>query len=129
MLRLKKISSNSSRSTKLRIKKKAELQASILLEEAFSKQKSNNNSQLNNISIPILETQNKSFNYVPAIVHKNDNIEKNTEQKIIEKNNSDESSIDDPYDMIELNLKVSFQDLIAGWALKNCVPYLILNEL
>lgn len=129
MLRLKKISSNSSRSTKLRIKKKAELQASILLEEAFSKHKSNNNSQLNNISIPILETQNKSYNYIPAIVHKNDNIEKNTEQKIIEKNNSDESSNDDLCDMIESNLKVSFQDLIAGWALKNYVPHLILNEL
>ena len=31
--------------------------------------------------------------------------------------------------MIESNVKVSFQDLIAGWAHKNYIPHLILNEL
>jgi len=128
MLHIKKISSSTSKSTKLRIKKKAQLEASALLEEAFSKQKSNNNnnSQLNNF-ISIFETQNKSFNNIPAVVYKNDKIiEKNTEQEILSKNNS---SDDDLYDIIESNVKVTFQDLIAGWALKNCVPHLILNEL
>jgi len=129
MLRIKKISSNTSKSTKLRIKKKAQLEASVLLEEAFSKQKSNNNnnSQQNNL-LSIFETQNKSFNNIPAVVYENDNIvEKNSEQEILSKNNL--SDDDDLYDMIDLNVKVTFQDLIAGWALKNCVPHLILNEL
>lgn len=36
---------------------------------AFSKQNSNNNNfQLNN-STPIFETQNKSFNHIPAVVY------------------------------------------------------------
>lgn len=35
MSRIKKISSSTSKSTKLRIKKKAQLEASALLEEAF----------------------------------------------------------------------------------------------
>lgn len=125
MLRLKKVSFKISRSTKLRLRLKAQYDATIMLEEAFGKPVNHDHQQSNSTSI---KTQNQSNYIVPTVIN-DGNVAKgsNDEEPVLNQYRLSDGLEDImTYDQ---NVKISFENLIADWALKNCVTHSVLNKL